>query len=100
MTTEARLRLEDHQPDEARDSRAPASIDAKLSLKDDAVELHTDDGRSVWIELENDHVRVHTYNRSHEAPMNLTIPVEGEIEVDDHDYNQELSSDRHDTPLW
>lgn len=94
MTTETKIRLQDHQPSEMREENAPASLDGKLELKDAAVELHLDDGRSVWIELENGDVRVHTYNQSHEAPMNLTIPVEGDIEVDDHDYRLSLEADK------
>lgn len=61
----------------------------KLTSTWDRIELDLPDGRSLWIEIEGENLRVHAYNASKEAPLNLDIPVSGEIVVDNHDYQLE-----------
>ena len=82
-----KLNLQDYKANGGTAKDAPNSLDLDLVIKDDAIEVHTEDGRSVWIELQNGTVRVHSYNQSNDAPLNLEIPLEGEIQIDRHDYD-------------
>ncbi|MHA6346389.1 hypothetical protein [Roseivivax sp. CAU 1761] len=93
---EMKIRLQDHQPEEAVAEGAPAAVDAKLELQDAAVLIHTDDGRSVWIELEDGKIRVHNYNKSCEAPLNIETPLSGEIVIDRHDYDIERKAENEE----
>lgn len=73
--------------DEADLPKAPRQIGVAITAVDGRIDLAFEDGRHLWVELEDGALRVHSYNRSCEAPLNLTVPASGAILVNRHDYD-------------
>ena len=86
-------------PGEVLEAESPEELPVQIKVSDTEVRVTFNHGdkeleRTVWIELEAGNVRVHAYNMSKDSPLNVDIPMQGEIRIDNHDYaDEELKED-------
>jgi hypothetical protein len=92
--------LHDWQHEDEIDENAPEKIEAFIEISSDRVSFtegtSQDNGRYIAIELQDGNLRVLSFENNGGAPMKTTVPMEGLITNDDHDYLIETSALRED----
>ena len=90
--------LNDWQCNDEINEDAPKKIEAFIEISSDRISFVEGDfrekseKRSISIEMQDGDLRVLSFGKIHEAPMKTSIPRDGLITNDDHDYLIETSA--------
>jgi hypothetical protein len=76
------IRLIDWQVSGGDTNDGPKFLDAKLILRDEEIRLQLSDGREIFIELQDDILKIHAYNATSDGPANINIKRSEAISTD------------------
>jgi hypothetical protein len=76
------IRLVDWQLAGGENTTGTKFVDAQLVLRDEAIRLELEDGREIWIELQDDAIKIHAYNATSDGPANMELRTSVAITAD------------------